>query len=147
KSMKLDQMPLGKAIRLMLSEDAKVPGKLLREGGKIERVTKAIARAFLRGGRLFYVGAGTSGRLGVLDASGRPPTFRTPAELVQGISAGEEVALRNSVEGAEDDVDAGAKAIAECGVNERDVVVGIAASGTTPFVWGALREAKRRKAT
>jgi N-acetylmuramic acid 6-phosphate etherase len=147
KSMKLDRMPLGKAIRLMLSEDAKIPQKLLGQVAKIEKVTEAIARAFQRGGRLFYVGAGTSGRLAVLDASECPPTFRSPPEMVQGIIAGGDAALRKSVEGAEDDVAAGGKAIKERGVRGRDVVVGIAASGTTPFVWGALREAKRRNAT
>src|SRR6266566_956840 len=88
KSMQLDRMPLGKVIRLMLTEDAKIPQKLLEEIEKIEKVTEAIARAFRRGGRLFYVGAGTSGRLGVLDASECPPTFRSPAKLVQGIIAG-----------------------------------------------------------
>lgn len=147
KTTKLDRMPLVKAIRLMLSEDAKVPQKLLGEIRKIEQVTEAIAHAFRRGGRLFYVGAGTSGRLGVLDASECPPTFRSSPQMVQGIIAGGDVALRNSVEGAEDDMAAGAKEIRSRKVNGRDVVVGIAASGTTPFVWGALSEAKRRKAT
>jgi N-acetylmuramic acid 6-phosphate etherase len=131
----------------MLSEDAKIPQKLLGEVGKIEKVTEVIARAFRQGGRLFYVGAGTSGRLGVLDASECPPTFRSPPEMVQGIIAGGERALRKSVEGAEDDAVAGAREIRRRVVKTRDVVVGIAASGTTPFVWGALREAKRRKAT
>jgi N-acetylmuramic acid 6-phosphate etherase len=145
--MDLDRMPLGKAIRLMLSEDAKIPQKLLGEAGKIEKVTEAIAKAFSRGGRLIYVGAGTSGRLGVLDASECPPTFRSPPEMVQGIIAGGEAALRKSVEGAEDDVRAGAREVRARKVKGQDVVVGIAASGTTPFVWGALREAKQRKAT
>jgi len=145
--MQLDRMPLGKVIRLMLTEDAKIPQKLLEEIEKIEKVTEAIARAFRRGGRLFYVGAGTSGRLGVLDASECPPTFRSPAKLVQGIIAGGQSALQKSVEGAEDDVGAGEIEIQSRGVNRIDVVVGIAASGTTPFVWGALREAKLRKAT
>jgi N-acetylmuramic acid 6-phosphate etherase len=131
----------------MLSEDAKIPQKLLGEVAKIEKVTEFIARAFRRGGRLFYVGAGTSGRLGVLDASECPPTFRSPPELVQGVIAGGDRALRKSVEGAEDDADAGAREIRTRGVKPHDVVIGIAASGTTPFVWGALREAKRRKAT
>jgi N-acetylmuramic acid 6-phosphate etherase len=146
-SMKLDRIPLGKAIRLMLTEDAKIPQKLLGEVGRIEKVTDAIARAFRRGGRLFYFGAGTSGRLGVLDASECPPTFRSSPEMVQGIIAGGEVALMKSVEGAEDDVREGAREIRKRGVKGHDVVVGIAASGTTPFVWGALHEAKRRKAT
>jgi len=146
-SIKLDRMPLGKAIRLMLTEDAKIPQKLLGQVAKIEKVTNVIARAFRRGGRLFYVGAGTSGRLGVLDASECPPTFRSSPGMVQGIIAGGDVSLMKSVEGAEDDVSAGAKEIRKRGVKASDVVIGIAASGTTPFVWGALREAKRRKAT
>ena len=145
--MKLDRMPLRKAIRLMLSEDAKIPHKLLKQAPIIEKVTAAIGKAFRQCGRVLYVGAGTSGRLGVLDASECPPTFRSSPEMVQGIIAGGEVALRKSVEGAEDDFDAGAKEIRFRKLNRRDVVVGIAASGTTPFVWGALREAKRRKAT
>jgi N-acetylmuramic acid 6-phosphate etherase len=147
RSMNLDKMGLGDAIRLMLSEDAGVPKKLLAEGRRIEQVICAIVRAFRRGGRLFYVGAGTSGRLGMLDASECPPTFRTPPELVQGIIAGGQRALWQSVEGAEDERDAGARAIEFRGIARQDVVVGIAASGTTPFVWGALREAKRRGAT
>jgi N-acetylmuramic acid 6-phosphate etherase len=144
--MKLDELPLDKAIGLMLSEEARVPGKLLAERGRIARVIRAIVRAFRQGGRLFYVGAGTSGRLGVLDASECPPTFRTPPELVEGIIAGGRKALWQSVEGAEDDAAAGGQAIEARDVSRRDVVVGIAASGTTPFVWGALGEAKRRGA-
>jgi N-acetylmuramic acid 6-phosphate etherase len=96
---------------------------------------------------LFYVGAGTSGRLGVLDASECPPTFRTDPELVQGIIAGGQTAIWQAVEGAEDDLQAGARAIEYRGVKRGDTVVGIAASGRTPFVWGALREAKRRGAS
>lgn len=105
-----------------------------------------MASSFRNGGRLFYVGAGTSGRLGVLDASECPPTFRIAPEMVQGIIAGGEAALRKSVEGAEDDPAAGARAIRERNISPRDIMVGIAASGTTPFVWGALAEAKRRRA-
>jgi len=112
----------------------------------LERGLRLIARAFRRGGRLFYVGAGTSGRLGVLDASECPPTFRTPPEQVQGIIAGGQRALWEAVEGAEDDAGAGARAIQFRGVSRKDVVVGIAASGRTPFVWGALWEAGRRGA-
>ena len=92
------------------------------------------------------MGAGTSGRLGVLDASECPPTFRTSPDLVQGVMAGGQVALWRSVEGAEDDAAAGARAIGFRGVTKRDTVVGIAASGRTPFVWGALEEAKKRRA-
>ncbi len=90
-------------------------------------------------GRLIYVGAGTSGRLGVLDASECPPTFHTPPEMVQGVIAGGERALRQAVEGAEDDPELGVTAMRELGVGSRDVVVGIAASGRTPFVLGAMR--------
>jgi len=146
RSMNLDKLPLREAIRLMLGEDAKIPRALLREQEKIERGVELIVRSFRRGGRLFYVGAGTSGRLGVLDASECPPTFRTDPEMVQGIIAGGQTALWQAVEGAEDDPAAGARAVEFRGVNRRDTVVGIAASGRTPFVWGALREARGRGA-
>jgi N-acetylmuramic acid 6-phosphate etherase len=147
RSMKFDEMPLGKAIGLMLSEEGRVPKAVMKQGRQIEAGIRAIVAAFRSGGRLFYVGAGTSGRLGVLDASECPPTFRTPPEMVQAIIAGGEVALRKAVEGSEDDRRGGAKAMKTRRVTCRDVVVGIAASGTTPFVWGALGEAKRRGAT
>jgi N-acetylmuramic acid 6-phosphate etherase len=130
----------------MLSEDAKIPQAILQERAQIEQAVKYIAQAFKKGGRLFYIGAGTSGRLGVLDASECPPTFRTDPEMVQGIIAGGQGALWRSVEGAEDDPIAGARAIEFRCVTSKDVVVGIAASGRTPFVWGALGEAKRRGA-
>lgn len=145
-SMHLDKMPLRDAIALMLGEDARIPAALLAQQDQIERVVKLIVRAFQRGGRLFYVGAGTSGRLGVLDASECPPTFRTPPDLVQGIIAGGQTALWSPAEGGEDDAQAGATAIGFRGVGPRDIVVGIAASGRTPFVWGSLTEAKQRGA-
>jgi N-acetylmuramic acid 6-phosphate etherase len=146
RSLKLDQMSTGDAIELMLSEDAKLPAAIRRERAAIEKLIKVVVRAFKEGGRLFYVGAGTSGRLGILDASECPPTFRTPPELVQGIIAGGQPAIWSAVEGAEDDHEAGGQAIAFRGITGKDVVVGIAASGRTPFVRGALREAKRRGA-
>ncbi|HEX4644887.1 MAG TPA: N-acetylmuramic acid 6-phosphate etherase [Verrucomicrobiae bacterium] len=146
RSMNLDKLPLRAAIELMLSEDAKIPKAILAERGKIERAVRMIAQAFQNGGRLFYVGAGTSGRLGVLDASECPPTFRSEPEMVQGIIAGGAEALWRAVEGAEDDPAAGARAIGFRGAGRKDVIVGIAASGRTPFVWGALAEAKRRGA-
>lgn len=145
-SMQLDRLAPATAIKLMLREDAKIPAALLKERKQIERAVGWIVQAFRRGGRLFYVGAGTSGRLGVLDASECPPTFRTPPDLVQGIMAGGQRALWTAVEGAEDDAAAGARALHFRGLARRDVVVGIAASGRTPFVWGALAEARRRKA-
>lgn len=146
RSMHLDRMAVGEAVKLMLSEDATIPRVLLTQHRQIERVVHALAHSFQRNGRLLYVGAGTSGRLGVLDASECPPTFGVSPELVQGIIAGGQQALWRSVEGAEDDIEAGARAVAFREVSRRDVVVGIAASGTTPFVWGALREAKQRGA-
>src|SRR5713101_551028 len=145
-SMNLDKLPVSRAIELMLGEDAKIPGVILAERKRIARAVALIVRAFRRGGRLFYVGAGTSGRLGVLDASECPPTFRTPPKMVQGIMAGGHRALWEAVEGAEDDAAAGGRAVEFRGVGRRDVVVGIAASGRTPFVWGAVTKAKRRGA-
>lgn len=130
----------------MFAEEARVPRILMQWQREIAVAVKLVADSFRKGGRLIYVGAGTSGRLGVLDASECPPTFRVAPEMVQGIIAGGDVALRKSVEGAEDDSAAGARAIRERDISARDVVVGIAASGTTPFVWGALAEAKRRRA-
>jgi N-acetylmuramic acid 6-phosphate etherase len=146
RSLKLDKMAIAEAVELMLSEDAKIPAAVRAEAKQIARAVKLIAQAFQGGGRLFYVGAGTSGRLGVLDASECPPTFRTPPELVQGIIAGGPGALWKSVEGAEDDAAAGARAIEFRNLTRRDVVVGISASGRAPFVWGALVEAKARGA-
>jgi N-acetylmuramic acid 6-phosphate etherase len=142
-SMQLDRLPLSEAISLMLREDERIPAALRACRKEIERSIRLIVRAFKQGGRLFYVGAGTSGRLGILDASECPPTFRTPPGMVQGIIAGGQRAIWSAVEGAEDAPDAGARAIHFRGVNARDVVVGIAASGRTPFVWGALRKAKQ----
>ena len=142
--MKLDHLSVSQAVTLMLSEEAKVTRALLRKRSLLSKAVEAVARTFQAGGRLFYVGAGTSGRLGVLDASECPPTFRVEPTMVQGIIAGGDVALRKSVEGAEDHASAGGVQVRERRVTRKDVVVGIAASGTTPFVWGALREAKRR---
>jgi N-acetylmuramic acid 6-phosphate etherase len=146
RSRKLDKLSVLDGITLMLSEEATVPEKLLAKKNQIVRGIEMTVRALRRGGRVYYVGAGTSGRLGVLDASECPPTFRTPPEMVQGIIAGGTTALWKSIEGAEDDSDAGARAIESRNVQASDVVVGIAASGRTPFVWGALGEAKKRGA-
>lgn len=146
RSMNLDKMPLSRAIGLMMDEDEKIPGAILKQSKQIEQVIGWIAQSFRKGGRLFYAGAGTSGRLGVLDASECPPTFRSEPDMVQGIIAGGQTALWQAVEGAEDDPAAGAKAAAFRGVGRKDVFVGIAASGRTPFVWGAMQEARRRGA-
>jgi N-acetylmuramic acid 6-phosphate etherase len=143
RSIGLDKLPLDKAVALMLTEEAQVTGVLGRQLPAITRCIRMIVRAFRQGGRLFYVGAGTSGRLGVLDASECPPTFRVSPEQVQGIIAGGQQALWQSFEGAEDDFPAGARAVEFRGVTAQDLVVGIAASGRTPFVWGALAAARR----
>mgnify|MGYP002628246360 FL=1 len=142
-SMKLDRMPLGQAVDLFLDEDSQLPAAIAREKNKIVRLTGWVRDAFQNGGRLFYCGAGTSGRLGVLDASECPPTFRVDPEQVQGIIAGGQTALYRSIEGAEDDPDAGAEAVRFRGVGKKDVFIGIAASGRTPFVWGGIWEANR----
>lgn len=146
RSLDLDRRSLSSAIELMISEETRLPRALRAEAAQIERAVKLIVRAFRRGGRLFYVGAGTSGRLGVLDASECPPTFRAAPGQVQGIMAGGHRALWAADEDVEDDAEAGAKAILFRGVTRRDVVVGIAASGRTPFVWGALHRARDRGA-
>ena len=145
-SMHLDRLSPGKAIELMLREDARLPGAILREKREILKALRHIHRALASGHRLFYVGAGTSGRLGILDASECPPTFRTPPDWVQGIIAGGSDAVFRAVEGAEDDVAAGRRAIEFRGIGPGDVVLGIAASGRTPFVWGALAAARERGA-
>ena len=143
RSMQLDRMPLGQAVDLFLDEDSQLPAAIAREKNKIVRVIGWVRDAFKNGGRLFYCGAGTSGRLGVLDASECPPTFRVDPEQVQGIIAGGQPALYRSIEGAEDDPDAGAEAVRFHGVGKNDVFIGIAASGRTPFVWGGIWEANR----
>ncbi len=143
RSWHLDRMSIGEAIELMLAEDAQIPKALLAERSRIARAVAMIVRSLRKGGRLFYVGAGTSGRLGVLDASECPPTFRTPPEWVQGIIAGGRTALWTAAEGAEDDPEAGGQALRHRGLSARDTVVGIATSGRTPFVWGALDEARQ----
>ena len=147
KSLHFSDMPISEAIQLMLAEDETIPAKILRESTAIEWTVREVVRAFSKGGRLIYCGAGTSGRLGVLDASECPPTFRTPGNLVQGIIAGGRTALWSAVEGAEDDLAAGQAAIEFRRVGAQDVVVGISASGHAPFVWGCIGEAKRRGAT
>lgn len=129
-------------VDLMNAEDRRVPDAVRACRQEIARTIELAVAAFRAGGRLVYVGAGTSGRLGVLDATECPPTFGTPPEMVVGIVAGGMAALTRSQEGAEDD---GAAAVADLdrhGVNPRDLVVGIAASGTTPYVHAALRHAQ-----
>jgi N-acetylmuramic acid 6-phosphate etherase len=145
-SESIDAMSPLDIVRLMNAEDAKLVEAVGAEADSISRAIEWAADRFRRGGRLIYAGAGTSGRLGVLDAAECPPTFSTPHEMVVGLIAGGPTALTRAVEGAEDDPDRGAADIAEIGVGSLDLVVGIATSGRTPYVLGAVREARRRGA-
>jgi N-acetylmuramic acid 6-phosphate etherase len=129
-------------VDLVAAEDATVPAAVAGARQEIARAIELIEAAFRAGGRLVYVGAGTSGRLGVLDAAECPPTFGTPPEMVAGIIAGGLPALVRSVEGAEDDVNAGIGEMDARRVSANDCVIGIAASGTTPFVRAALSRAQ-----
>jgi N-acetylmuramic acid 6-phosphate etherase len=147
RSRGLDRKSTLEILRLMNREDARVAPAVRRALPEVARAVNAIVRGFRRGGRLFYVGAGTSGRLAILDASECPPTFGTPRTMVQALIAGGRRAVLYAVEGAEDSAANGARDLAKTGVRRRDVVVGIAASGTTPYVLGALRFARRRGAT
>ena len=133
-------------LRVMNAEDERVARAVSAELANIARAIDRIAERMRAGGRLVYIGAGTSGRLGVLDASEIPPTFSTSSDRVVAIIAGGARAITHSIEGAEDDTDAGARAIADLNVSERDAVIGIAASGRTAFVLGGMAEAKRRGA-
>ncbi|MFI7446653.1 N-acetylmuramic acid 6-phosphate etherase [Nonomuraea sp. NPDC049714] len=142
----IDRLPTGEIVALMNEADATVPAAVALAVPAITDAIEAIATRMRKGGRLLYVGAGTSGRLAVLDASECPPTFGTDPELVQGVIAGGPDALTRSVEGAEDDAEAGAAALADLDVGPLDSVVGVSASGRAPFVLGALAEATRREA-
>jgi N-acetylmuramic acid 6-phosphate etherase len=146
RSLDIDTRTTAEILDIMNGEDASVPAAVRAVLPQIERAVDEIVARWARGGRLFYFGAGTSGRLGVLDASECPPTFSSPPEQVQGFIAGGDGALRKAVEGAEDSPELGAKDVGAVSVGRHDVVVGIAASGTTPYVLGAMNEARRRGA-
>jgi len=133
-------------LRAMNREDESVAGAVRRALPVIARAVDAVASALRKGGRLFYVGAGTSGRLAALDAAECPPTFGTSPKMVQAILAGGRRALTGAVEGAEDSARCGARDLKRRGVSRRDVIAGIAASGETPYVLGAIAYAKRRGA-
>jgi N-acetylmuramic acid 6-phosphate etherase len=134
-------------VRLFVREEAFTVRALDRARGEIRRSAEIVSRALQGGGRLFYVGAGTSGRLGVLDASEMPPTFHAPPEQVQAILAGGPEAIFRAQEGAEDDASAGARAVEERRIGRKDVLVGLTASGRTPFVQGALRAGRQAGAS
>jgi N-acetylmuramic acid 6-phosphate etherase len=145
-SQDLDRLTALELVDLFNREDARTIEAIAIARLSLARAIELSSEALSQGGRLFYIGAGTSGRLGVLDASECPPTFCTPPEMVQGIIAGGDAALVRSSEGLEDLREDGEAAIAEREVNNLDVVVGISAGGTTPYVHGALSAAKQRGA-
>jgi N-acetylmuramic acid 6-phosphate etherase len=139
-------MSIDDAVALMNQQDLKALEAVGKVRPEVTRTVELVVAAFRQGGRLIYFGAGTSGRLGVLDASECPPTFRADPEMVQGVIAGGPDAMFRAKEGAEDSPEGGAAAVDERQVGPRDVVVGIAAGGTTPFVHGVLRRAQERGA-
>ncbi|HVP10347.1 MAG TPA: N-acetylmuramic acid 6-phosphate etherase [Phycisphaerae bacterium] len=147
RSRALDALSVADAFDLMNGEDATIPAAVAKAKRQIVQAVQVVAEAWRQGGRLIYLGAGTSGRLGVLDAAECPPTFRSDPKMVRGVIAGGRKALWRSVEGAEDDPAAARTALTRLHVNEKDVVMGIATGGTTPYVHAGLAEARRRGAT
>ena len=145
-TVKIDECSTEEILRLINQEDMQVPLAVERELPSLTRAVDLACQALARGGRMIYVGCGTSGRLGVLDASECPPTYGTDPELIQGHIAGGDAALRNAIEGAEDDAGAGAKLVEDLEVTDKDVLVGITASGGAPYVLGAAEAAKARGA-
>lgn len=142
-TMMLDKMSSLEIVTVMNKEDEKIPRAVATVLPQIAQVADWVAEAFEAGGRLFYMGAGTSGRLGVLDASECPPTFGVPSGMVVGLIAGGDIALRNPVENAEDNKELGKEDLIRHKLDSRDVVVGIAASGRTPYVIGGLEYANK----
>jgi N-acetylmuramic acid 6-phosphate etherase len=142
----IDTLSSLEIVRLINQEDARVADAVQVELPQIARAVDIIVARLVGGGRMFYFGAGSSGRLGVLDASEMPPTYNAPPEMVQAFIAGGDRALRHSVEAAEDDAEAGRRVVEEAGVTEGDVVIGITASGGAPWVLGAVEAARRRGA-
>lgn len=140
----LEKMPLNELLININKEDQTVPAAVALAIPQIEKLAEAVSDKMLMGGRMFYIGAGTSGRLGIIDASECPPTYGVPPGLVIGIIAGGEKAITSAVEFAEDDKEQGWQDLLEYNVSDKDVVIGIAASGTTPYVIGALDECRKR---
>lgn len=138
----LDQMSVAELVSAINREDHTVAESVKKVLPQISTLAEQAARAVLRGGRIFYIGAGTSGRLGIVDASECPPTFGVPHGIVVGLMAGGDKAMRKAVEFAEDDEMLGWNDLQEYMINDRDILIGIAASGTTPYVIGAVREAR-----
>lgn len=143
KTVNIDECSTYEMLTLINEQDMLVPAAVKNEIPNISLAVDIIYNSLKNGGRMFYIGAGTSGRLGVLDASECPPTYGTDPQLVQGLIAGGDIALRTAVEGCEDDLDGGVNLIRDSKIGQDDVVIGITASGSAPFVLGALREAKK----
>jgi N-acetylmuramic acid 6-phosphate etherase len=146
RSATIDRMSIPAAFDLINAEDATIAAAVAHARPSICQAIELVVAAFRTGGRLIYIGAGTSGRLGVLDASECPPTFLSDPALVQGFIAGGWDALRRAIEGAEDNPDVAARLIDDLGINEHDVIMGISTGGTTPYVHGALARAHERGA-
>ncbi len=140
----LEKMTIAEILSGINNEDKTVAYAVEKALPQIEKLTDAVADKMLAGGRLFYIGAGTSGRLGILDASECPPTYGVSPELVTGIIAGGKKAITNAVEFAEDDTKLGWKDLKKHSISNRDVVIGIASSGTTPYVIGALKSCRKK---
>jgi N-acetylmuramic acid 6-phosphate etherase len=142
-SLAIDKIPVRDIIELVVNEDRKVIAAVLKEKERIAHGVEIIVQALKKGGRLIFVGAGTSGRLGVVEASEMPPTFGTSPSLVQAIMAGGQDAVFRAKEGVEDNFEEGARSIARLRLTRKDVVVGVSASGMTPFVRGGLTRARK----
>lgn len=140
----LEQMPVSAILTSINAEDNTVPAAVAKAIPQIEKLVEAASDKMLSGGRMFYIGAGTSGRLGIVDASECPPTYGIDPGIVIGIIAGGEKAITSAVEFAEDDKQEGWNDLLQHSVNDKDVVIGIAASGTTPYVIGALEECRKK---
>lgn len=143
RSMNIDAASISEILKIINKEDKTVPSSVEKEIPYIEKAVEIIVNSFKSGGRLFYFGAGTSGRLGVIDAAECPPTFGTDPETVQGFIAGGKEAMFRAQEGAEDNEENGASNVIKAGVTQKDVVCGIAASRRTPYVIGAIKKAKQ----
>ena len=141
----LETKTIGELLRTINKEDQSVALSVAAALNQIEQLTNAVVDSLKRGGRLFYIGAGTSGRLGIVDASECPPTFGVPHDMVIGIIAGGDSAIRKAVEFAEDDTTQGWNDLKSFNISSKDMVIGIAASGTTPYVIGALQECKKNQ--
>jgi len=138
----IDQMSVIEILKGINDEDKSVPLAVEKAIPQIDRLVSAVTERMAKGGRLFYIGAGTSGRLGVVDASECPPTFGVPFDMVVGIIAGGDTAIRRAVENAEDDTKQAWQDLLEFDINEKDCLIGLAASGTTPYVIGGLNTAR-----